>query len=59
MCLKNSGQIIQKDGHIGHVGKPQIFENYIQEYFPTLLVGLIIVFQKVSKMFQVSKENQF
>lgn len=56
MCPKNSGQIIQKDGHIG---KPQIFENYIQEYFPTLLVGLIIVFQKVNKMFQVSKENQF
>lgn len=56
MWLKNSSQLIQKDGHIG---KTQTFEDYIQEYFSTLLMGLIIVFQKVSKMFQVSKENQF
>lgn len=48
---------IQKDRHIGNT---QMSENYIQEYFSTLLMGLIIVFQKVSKMFQnVSNENNF
>lgn len=56
MCLKNGGQLIQKDEHID---KTQNFENYIQEYFSALLMGLIIVSQKVNKIFQVSKENQF
>lgn len=45
MWLENSCQLIQKDGH---TGKTQNFENYIWEYFSTLLMGLIFVFQKVS-----------